>query len=181
MTSRVPPVSIAATGHAEPAGLEQHAAQRLGAVRRKDEQRRVRDVRQRRGTIEPAGEADVEAAAAGRVLERGAIRTVADDDQRPRSFAASGRRHQVLHALVEGELADVDRVRAGDPGERRAGGAAPRASSVATSTGLGITSTRRPASAGARATRSRAITALTATMASASARRPAFQRRLARM
>jgi hypothetical protein len=44
-----------------------------------------------------------------------------------------------------------------------------------------MTSTRRSASAGARATRSRAITELTAITASASASRPAFQRRLASM
>ena len=127
MTSRVPPVSIAATATPSPPASSSTRLSDSGPCDGKDEQRRVRDVRQRRGAIEPAGEADVEAGGAGRGLERGAIGTVADDDQRPRELRREGRRHQVLHALVEGELADVDRVRAGDVGERRgAGGRAAR-------------------------------------------------------
>ncbi len=101
---------------AERARFEQHAAQRLGAVRREEQHRRVREPRQRVFARQPAGEAHV---AARRLRGRFRFRaagTVADDDDRPGEIGGVDRRNQLVAAFVGREFADVDRVGTADVG-----------------------------------------------------------------
>ena len=101
---------------AERARFEQHAAQRLGAVRREDQHRCVREPRQRGFARQPAGETHV---AARRFRGRFGFRAagaVADDDDRPGEIGGVDRRNQLVAAFVWRELADVDRVGAADVG-----------------------------------------------------------------
>ena len=150
--------------HAERARFEQHAAQRLGAVRRERSARRVRESPASRA-IEPAGEAHVEAgvaaACSGRRVGPSPTTRAATRDGRV------DRRHQMLAAFVGRELADVDRVGAAMSAAPRGGG---RAAASASGRRPGSGSVRRAAGELGRArARSRAIAELTAMMASASA------------
>ena len=165
-------------GHAERARFEQHAAERLGTARREDEQRRVREPGGRLRLIDPSHEPHVAPDASGLRLDRGAIGTVADDHERPVEARALDDVDQVRGAFVGRELAEVERVRTVDGRRRR-----PRPSTRrrATSTGLGMISSRVAAISGARARRSAAIVVLTAMMASAAARPERLRARLARM
>ena len=68
----------------------------------------------------------------------GAVRTVADDDQRPVELGALDDVDQMRGALVGRQLAEVERVRRGE----RRGGRGRRRADRAMSTGLGMTSMR---------------------------------------
>ena len=125
--SRVPPVSIAAIGDAERARLEQHAAERFGAVRREDEQRRMREVASAVVAIEPAGEARRRGRPRGRARSTArAIGPVADDDERPREAGARRRPDEVLRRLCWAR-ACRHRSHTGCGTSRRRPGAPPRA------------------------------------------------------
>ena len=123
-------------------GLEEHAAQRLGAVRREHQQRRVGQPRHHPRPVEPPEEPHVPVPASRPPLR---ARRAAGRRQRRRAARRGPRRSSAgsrnCDALVLLELAHEDRVR---PFHRRRRRPARRAGWPATSTGFGMISMRAP-------------------------------------